>query len=119
MSVELLEQAIASTEKILAKVSPDALDQSTPCASWKVRDLVNHIVGSTYWFAATVETGIAPASEDDVGGPDVTGGDIMAAFTDGSKRAIAAFSPPGAMEKPLKLPPWRDARRGLRDDGRQ
>jgi uncharacterized protein (TIGR03086 family) len=104
MSVELLERAIASTERVLAKVSSEALDQATPCASWKVRDLVNHIVGSTYWFAATVETGVAPASEDDVGGPDVTGGDIMAAFADGSKRAIAAFSAPGAMDKLLKLP---------------
>src|SRR5258708_830624 len=104
MSVELLERAMASTQAVLAKVSPEQLQASTPCASWKVRDLVNHIVGSTYWFAGTVETGVAPASESDVGGPDVTGGDIMAAFADGSKRAIAAFSAAGAMEKMLKLP---------------
>jgi uncharacterized protein (TIGR03086 family) len=104
MSVELLERAIASTEKVLVNVSPEALDQATPCASWKVRDLVNHIVGSTYWFAATVETGVAPASENDIGGPDVSGGDIMAAFADGSKRAIAAFNARGAMDKLLKLP---------------
>jgi uncharacterized protein (TIGR03086 family) len=69
-----------------------------------VRDLVNHIVGSTYWFAETVETGVAPASETDVGGPDVTAGDIMAAFADGSRRAIGAFSSPGALDKMLKLP---------------
>lgn len=104
MSVELLERAIASTETILAGVSPQQLDKATPCASWKVRDLVNHIVGSTYWFAATVETGVAPASDTDVGGPDVTAGDIRAAFADGSKRAIAAFSAPGAMDKTVKLP---------------
>jgi uncharacterized protein (TIGR03086 family) len=29
---------------------------------------------------------------------------MMAAFADGSKQAIAAFSAPGAMEKPLRLP---------------
>src|ERR1700736_19964 len=104
MSVDLLERAIASTERILSAVSSEQLDHATPCASWKVRDLVNHIVGSTYWFAATVETGVAPASEDDVGGPDVTGGDILVAFAEGSKRAISAFQAPGAMDKVLKLP---------------
>jgi uncharacterized protein (TIGR03086 family) len=104
MSVELLERAVAGTREILSKVSPDQLDGTTPCASWNVRDLVNHIVGSTYWFAATVETGVAPASEDDIGGPDVTSGDVMAAFADGSRKAIDAFSAPGAMEKTLKLP---------------
>jgi uncharacterized protein (TIGR03086 family) len=104
MSVELLERAIAGTQAIVSRVSPEQLDASTPCASWKVRDLVNHIVGSTYWFAETVETGVAPASESDVGGPDVTGGDVGAALADGSKRAIAAFSAPGAMDKMLKLP---------------
>jgi uncharacterized protein (TIGR03086 family) len=104
MSVELLERAIASTQAVLATVTPEQLKAPTPCASWKVRDLVNHIVGSTYWFAETVETGVAPASETDVGGPDVTGDDIMAAFADGSKRAIRAFSAPGSMDKMLKLP---------------
>src|ERR1700736_2053740 len=104
MSVDLLERAIASTERILSAVSSEQLDHATPCASWKVRDLVNHIVGSTYWFAATVESGVAPTSESDVGGPDITGGDIMAAFSEGSGRAIAAFTAPGAMDKMLKLP---------------
>jgi uncharacterized protein (TIGR03086 family) len=104
MSVELLERATASTERILSGVSPQQLDQATPCASWTVRDLVNHIVGSTFWFAASVESGVAPATENDIGGPDVTGGDIMGKFTEGSRRAIAAFSAPGAMEKVLRLP---------------
>src|SRR5713101_5042991 len=88
MSVEFLEQEIAGTEKILSGVSPQQLEAATPCASRKVRDLANHIVGSTYWFAETVETGVAPASKSDVGGPGVTGGDMMAAFTGGSRRAI-------------------------------
>jgi uncharacterized protein (TIGR03086 family) len=104
MSVELLERSIASTRKILANVTPEQLEGSTPCASWKVRDLVNHIVGSNFWFAATVDTGLAPTSESDVGGPDITGGDIMAAFSDGSARAISAFSAPGSMEKMVTLP---------------
>jgi uncharacterized protein (TIGR03086 family) len=104
MSVDLLERTITSTGQILSRISPQELDHATPCASWNVRDLVNHIVGSTFWFAATVETGFAPGTENDIGGPDITGGDIMTEFAEGSRRAVAAFSAPGAMEKTLKLP---------------
>ena len=67
MSVELLERAIASTQAVLSKVSPEQLDGSTPCASWKVRDLVKskyvHPVsdtdlttGATKGFSATATT---------------------------------------------------------------
>jgi uncharacterized protein (TIGR03086 family) len=104
MSVELLQRSVASTRTVLANVTPQQLDEATPCASWKVRDLVNHIVGSTNWFAATVDSGVAPTPEGAVGGPDITGGDIMAAFDEGSGKAVAAFSAPGAMEKSLKMP---------------
>ena len=104
MSAELLERSIASTEKILAKVSPKQLEKSTPCASWKVRDLVNHTVGSTYWFAQTVETGVAAAAEDDIGGGDISSGDIMASYAEGSKGAVAAFTAPGAMDKTMEMP---------------
>jgi uncharacterized protein (TIGR03086 family) len=34
----------------------------------------------------------------------VTGSDITAAFNEGARRAISAFSAPGAMDKMLKLP---------------
>ena len=104
MSVKLLARSIESTKRVLAKVSAEQLDDVTPCASWSVRDLVNHIVGSTNWFAATVESGIAPTLGNDIGGPDITGGDVMAAYTEGASAALAAFRSPGSMEKSLKLP---------------
>jgi uncharacterized protein (TIGR03086 family) len=101
MSVELLERSIASTQAVVANVSADQLERSTPCSSWDVRALINHIVGSCDWFAATVETGVAPEGDFQT---DVTGGDINAAFAEGSARARSAFGAPGAMAKILKLP---------------
>jgi uncharacterized protein (TIGR03086 family) len=103
MSVELLKRAVASTDTVLAGVTRGQMDDPTPCASWKVRDVINHIVGGTNWFADTVETGVAPAIDGNVG-PNITGGDVVAAFREGSARAINAFSAPGAMDKVLKLP---------------
>ena len=30
----------------------DQLDNQTPCAKWKVRDLLNHVIGGGYMFTA-------------------------------------------------------------------
>ena len=45
MSTQPLEQAIAATRQVLAEVTADQLDDPTPCSSWSVRELINHIVG--------------------------------------------------------------------------
>ena len=59
MSTEGLEQAFASTRSVLANVKPDQMDDGTPCQSWKVRDLVNHIVMGSQWFGSTMDSGDA------------------------------------------------------------
>lgn len=102
MSTEALERACATAHGILANVKPDQLDDPTPCASWKVRDLVNHVVGGSHWFASTVEAGGSESDGDDV--PDFTGGDFVAAHDQGIKASIAAFGVPGALGKPITLP---------------
>jgi uncharacterized protein (TIGR03086 family) len=104
ISVDLLQRATSSARSVLATVSADQLTNSTPCASWDVRALINHIVGSTYWFADTVESGVAPASDHGEYQPDITGGDIIAAFDAGAGRALTAFGAAGALDKTLKLP---------------
>jgi uncharacterized protein (TIGR03086 family) len=86
---------------MLAKVKADQLDDPTPCASWKVRDLINHMVGGSYFFAAA--TNGEPAG-DGSDAPDFASGDFRAAYEEGSKQAIAAFSAPGALERIVKVP---------------
>ena len=44
MTTESLAKAFATTRTILSNVTPDQYGDSTPCVSWTVRDLVNHIV---------------------------------------------------------------------------
>lgn len=101
MSTQGLEQAFAATRDVLAKVKPDQMDDGTPCASWKVRDLVNHIVAGSQWFGSTMDAG---ASENP-GEPDnFADGDYMATFDDGAKNSVAAFGKQGALEKNVKLP---------------
>jgi uncharacterized protein (TIGR03086 family) len=103
MSAELLARGLASTQSVLARVAPEQLDAPTPCASWTVRDLINHIVGGTTFFAVTAETG-GPFEGGGGDAPDFTTGDFVVAFAEGAARAVRAFSAEGAMEKTMRLP---------------
>ena len=100
MSTAPYEHAIASAKKVLAGVKPEHLTAQTPCASWKVSDLVNHMVGGQYFFG-TVAKGEAAT---DATAPDFAAGDFNAAFAQGAAEAVAAFNEPGTMEKTLQLP---------------
>lgn len=98
MTVQPLEQAITSTRGVLAGVSANQLDGPTPCAQWKVSDLINHIVGAQHFFTAGV-TGQPPSGDE-----DFASGDYLGAFDAGAKACVAAFSADGVMEKMLTLP---------------
>lgn len=95
-----LSRAFASTRAVLVNVQREQLDDPTPCTSWNVRALINHIVGGAHWFGATVEAGEgAPPSER-----DWTEGDMVASFDEGVERTVAAFGAPDAQDKIVKLP---------------
>lgn len=100
MTTENLERAFASTRTVLAGVSADDLSRPTPCQSWQVRELVNHVVGGSFWFADAVNCGVAPAPPE----TDFTGGDMVATYDDGIALSVDAFNRPGALEKTLTLP---------------
>jgi uncharacterized protein (TIGR03086 family) len=99
MTVEPLTSAVASTRTVLGGVKPDQLDQPTPCVSWKVSDLINHIVGGQFFFAAMVR-GEQPTRD----ATDYAAGDFLESFERGSAEAVAAFGAPGAMERIVHLP---------------
>jgi uncharacterized protein (TIGR03086 family) len=99
VATEPLEQAIASTRGVLKGVSKDQLGDDTPCATWKVSDLINHIVGGQSFFEAGAK-GDPPAGNE----TDFAAGDFVSSFDDASKRCLAAFQADGVMEKMLTLP---------------
>jgi uncharacterized protein (TIGR03086 family) len=100
MSTAVLEQAIQSTRGVLAGVQQDQLSADTPCASWTVAELINHIVGGQFFFA-TLAAGESPSGDAP---PDFAAGDFVAAFDQGSAAAVAAFGVDGVMETVLHLP---------------
>ena len=99
MSTEGLREAIATTRGVLSHVQTDQLVTPTPCASWRVSDVINHIVGGQYFFAAAL-TGEPSAGEP----PDFSAGDFVSTFDEASAACVAAFESDGAMERIVKLP---------------
>jgi uncharacterized protein (TIGR03086 family) len=99
VSTQPLEAAIQSTRSVLAATSRDQLGHPTPCASWDVAGLVNHLIGAQHFFLSAMN-GQAPAGD----APDFAAGDYLAAFDEASAACLAAFSAEGAMAKTVKLP---------------
>jgi uncharacterized protein (TIGR03086 family) len=96
--VNELEQALQSTLAILAKVQPADLDAPTPCASWDVRALINHFIGTARWWAGA----LAGRLEDT--DADYAAGDFVAAYEQSAAIALAAFGAEGALEQMVRLP---------------
>ena len=99
MSTQPLEQAIQSTRSVLEGVKRDQLASPTPCKSWTVSQLVDHIVGGQYFFAAAI-------NGEPLGGEQRTfaDGDFLAEFDKGSAACLAAFGSPDAMDRTVKMP---------------
>jgi uncharacterized protein (TIGR03086 family) len=93
-----LDKALQSTLAILTKVQPADLDAPTPCASWNVRALINHFVGTARWWAGAL------AGEPGVTDADYAGGDFVAAYEESIRIALAAFEADGALARIVRLP---------------
>jgi len=93
-----LEMAIAAAQEVLANVETAQMSTSTPCASWDVSGLINHMVGTHAFFVSGV-TGNPPPAE-----ADHSAGDYGQAFADAASALVAALQADGALEKSYKLP---------------
>jgi uncharacterized protein (TIGR03086 family) len=95
-----LARACASTRAVLTRVRPGQLSAATPCASWDVRALINHFVGTPGWAAAAVRTGDGTPAPD----RDYAAGDYLASYDAAVRAALDAFAAPGALERLITLP---------------
>jgi uncharacterized protein (TIGR03086 family) len=100
-SPEIVQRACAATAAVLATVQAADFSRPTPCKSWTVKDVVNHLIDSAATYAELAETGAWPDGGEDA---DRTAGDFGATFGREAARLVAAFSAPGAMDKTLEMP---------------
>ena len=98
MSTETFEQAVTTARGVLANVSQDQLHNSTPCKSWDVSELINHMVGGHVFFLAGM-TGTPPAET-----ADFAAGDFVAAYDEATAATIEAFGADGALGRMVQMP---------------
>ena len=102
MDSDSFARAVRSSRVVLAAVRPEQLDDPTPSASWKVQDLINHMVQAP-GFAATVASthDFSNHRGDDA---DHASGDYLAAYDAATGGALDAFLSEGALEGTVKMP---------------
>ena len=100
MDLTTLERACATTEPVVAKISPAHYGLATPCTEWDVHDLLNHLVGTLHLGRAlfsdrppTVAMGPGQLPPD-----DQVGDDPAAAYRRGVEALLSAVDA-GAIER--------------------
>lgn len=100
LDVALLERACDIAERIMSGVGSGQLGDPTPCSDWNVRELMEHIVASTDFFADAAEHG---AVAEDREWPDYSPEDLLPGYRQHAGRLVAAFRGPGVMDRPMQI----------------
>jgi uncharacterized protein (TIGR03086 family) len=96
--IDQLSRALDQTGEIIARIRPDQVALPTPCSSWDVGTLVNHVVFDLRQFTASTVGG--PREKDD---RDLTGDDWIGAYREAADRLLAAWRTEG-IERTVQLP---------------
>jgi len=99
---QLYAQAMASTLRIIERVSQDLWHAPTPCTEWDARQVANHIIGENLW-AGEIFQGKTVAQVGSSLDGDLTGDDPAAAYRRSVEVARQAIEAPGAMEATCHL----------------
>ena len=95
MATQGLRQAQQLAANVLANITEDQLQNETPCASWNVAELIDHMVGAQEWARRSV---VEEDMSDDLG-QGSSAGDFNAIFAQAAEAAAAAYEEEGAMAK--------------------
>ncbi|MER6396483.1 MULTISPECIES: TIGR03086 family metal-binding protein [unclassified Kitasatospora] len=95
--------ALGQLEKLIAEVTPEALDRPTPCPEYDLRQLLSHVVGGVHRLAYIGEGGRA---EDVVAATGELADDAWPAALDRARaRAVAAWADDAKLDRPA-VAPW-------------
>ena len=98
-NVQLHDQANDHFARLLEQVPADRFDEQTPCPDWKVRDLVDHVVGGNLMFAH-----VARGEGSTMTDASTLGDDPVKALRAAAQEANEAWNRPGITEQMVTLP---------------
>ncbi len=92
---EQLDEIGALLGKVVGNLSPNQLDNPTPCTNFAVRGVLDHMIGGATSFAAAFRGQDAPAPPE---------GDVLANFGPALGNLVAAINEDGALERTVQAP---------------
>ncbi len=95
--LDAFDRGLAEFDDRVHRVRDDQWDEGTPCTSWSVRDLVNHLTGEHLWAPWLLRG----ATLDEVGDRfdgDVLGDRPVRAWEQAVAASRASFHEPGALD---------------------
>ena len=101
--MDVQTQAVTAAKLLTALVDgtdADQLNVQTPCAEWKVRDLMNHFIGGAHMFAAGLRGEVLSGEAPD----DLVGSDHRASFHAALDSFGSALAATDDLERELTLP---------------
>ncbi len=97
--IERIEKATALASEKVHGIKADQLGDPTPCSDFKVKDLLNHLLGGLEMLRDAA-TGGAPAMPDG----DQFSDDPGKVYDERRAKLLEAIKAPGVLEKPWKMP---------------
>jgi uncharacterized protein (TIGR03086 family) len=94
-----LSRTMSAVDHLVAGIRQEQWLAPTPCTDWKVRDLVNHLVGMNLVFAALMSDQPPPQR-----GADRLGNDPLGAYRGSGVALAAACDQPGVLERTFHGP---------------
>lgn len=98
----MYREAVDKTGRLIAGVKPDQMGNPTPCKKYNARELVNHIIGSDYFFVSLQR---GESMDPEAPTPDLAGDNPKAAYDDSVKAVMQMWQTPGVMEQTFNLGP--------------
>jgi uncharacterized protein (TIGR03086 family) len=89
-NIRLYRETAEWTGAIIDQIKPDQLNNPTPCTEWDVQALLNHMVGATAMYIATISGTEVNRPTEAVGKSD---------FVAGAKKVLELAEVPGATER--------------------
>jgi uncharacterized protein (TIGR03086 family) len=96
--VAVLSRALDQVAALIARVGPDQAQLPTPCKSWDLRTLVNHVVNDAQKFVVVARGGAWEARQE-----DLLGDDWLASFRRPADELVAAWNREGALDRTVQF----------------
>jgi len=101
-TTQQLDVVLAGLVDVASAVTPEQLDDPSPCTEFTVRGVFNHMIGGAGFFAAQFRGEAPPEAPPE--GTDLAGDDPVVTFTAAMEALGASTRVPGALDRTVVAP---------------